>query len=640
MEPISRKAKGMDTEEKPPVSVTSGLQMQHRVDRMCALLDRLYVQGLSMKLPVMNISSSTAVATLYHELTRNTFSWQAFGTRGTHQPQIESIVSLLIGQKFLSGTPRDVLVELGAGKALLGRIATQAANATRNGPGGTLITVELREDCATKSTYDDASTAVGTIHTPTVEKDVQHVANDTMNTTLHHTSAEPTTRMHVGVTGGGSIRQKRITADVRHVDLVAEAWAAVSEVELPIGVADAATHAGIADVSRRGKDDVTDCTAGNVGDGGDGTCISARGGTDGYEEAAKVSPNIVVLAKHFCGNATDVALQQIGLPNDTGVASAVVCPCCHSKISWDNYVGRPYLGSHGVDGKDFRLLLNMIELGRSASSSQDIMHSKWKHLKALGIVRIRKYSTLARALLEEGRRQYMLTRGWDVDMVYYVVPTVTPDNIALLVRRPRSTTPSPRDAVDTTCCQPIELIPGSMLPTHGVLLHLNTDSNDTLDTAHRVIAYVLEMASHRPGSASDDVASTSAAHGIQSAWLTYCDARTPQRPHAQSSRGCVVVAGDVSKILRWLAVDRSIQQLLASVLPYEHYTTAGSAGLLESPKWDTLWSTQCCDKQVPVHVVPRTPRPVCLMDVCGIRYVLHYSVWEIFYCTCWIPHDK
>lgn len=53
-----------------------------------------------------------------------------------------------------------------------------------------------------------------------------------------------------------------------------------------------------------------------------------------------------------------------------GVAAAVVCPCCHSKVDWNRYVGRLYLESHGVNAHDFRLMLNMMELGRNASSSE------------------------------------------------------------------------------------------------------------------------------------------------------------------------------------------------------------------------------------------------------------------------------
>lgn len=146
------------------------------------------------------------------------------------------------------------------------------------------------------------------------------------------------------------------------------------------------------------------------------------------------------------------------------------------------------------------------------------------------------------------------SHGWDAEMVYYAVSTVTPDNIALLLRHPQSHPNFPRAQDATTppspCAhviqednredhlpfpsgtrrvgQSLKLIPGSVLPVCGVLLHLNVDSNDTLDTAHRVIAYVLEAAATGVRSSPSGVGVTSSttvsqAHGIQSAWLAYCD---------------------------------------------------------------------------------------------------------------------
>ena len=49
---------------------------------------------------------------------------------------------------------------------------------------------------------------------------------------------------------------------------------------------------------------------------------------------------------------------------------------------------------------------------------------------------------LARRLLEEGRCEFLRERGFEVTLVRYVDASVTPDNLAIIARRPARQVPS------------------------------------------------------------------------------------------------------------------------------------------------------------------------------------------------------
>ncbi|KAJ8603066.1 hypothetical protein CTAYLR_006661 [Chrysophaeum taylorii] len=54
--------------------------------------------------------------------------------------------------------------------------------------------------------------------------------------------------------------------------------------------------------------------------------------------------SIVGLAKHLCGNATDLALK--ALVANPGVAAIAIATCCHHRCDWGDYVGRDHFPKH------------------------------------------------------------------------------------------------------------------------------------------------------------------------------------------------------------------------------------------------------------------------------------------------------
>jgi tRNA:m4X modification enzyme len=66
---------------------------------------------------------------------------------------------------------------------------------------------------------------------------------------------------------------------------------------------------------------------------------------------------VVVIAKHLCGVASDLAINSVRDPalakRDTGM---VVATCCHHRCEWDDYAGRAWLQERGFTAADFALM--------------------------------------------------------------------------------------------------------------------------------------------------------------------------------------------------------------------------------------------------------------------------------------------
>lgn len=156
------------------------------------------------------------------------------------------------------------------------------------------------------------------------------------------------------------MRYKRITADVRDVDIVAEAIAVLHET--PMGGDSAPKRHNDAPKSshdatpartgtaieiplqhnRGGTESHADIGVVRGGANSNGGAVHGnRNGTHSHVCDAQSVPNIVVLAKHFCGNATDFALQKIvGSNANTVDAEAIgaymqahVLPLSHAPIA-------------------------------------------------------------------------------------------------------------------------------------------------------------------------------------------------------------------------------------------------------------------------------------------------------------------
>ena len=69
--------------------------------------------------------------------------------------------------------------------------------------------------------------------------------------------------------------------------------------------------------------------------------------------------HVVVIAKHLCGVATDLALRSMeALPSDATAprAGLSIATCCHHACVWEDYVGREWLAAQGFTAAEFNVL--------------------------------------------------------------------------------------------------------------------------------------------------------------------------------------------------------------------------------------------------------------------------------------------
>eukprot|EP01064_Diplonema_japonicum_P037220 TRINITY_DN8665_c0_g1_i1.p1 TRINITY_DN8665_c0_g1~~TRINITY_DN8665_c0_g1_i1.p1 ORF type:complete len:695 (+),score=107.90 TRINITY_DN8665_c0_g1_i1:664-2748(+) len=187
----------------------------------------------------------------------------------------------------------------------------------------------------------------------------------------------------------------------------------------------------------------------------------------------------VIVAKHFCGDATDLALRSLKNP-DASIKAALVAPCCHPKTAFEKYSGKDYLSDQGFDSNDFEALLVLMEISRERTQHKHQSYGKKVfNLDKVPYEELYRIGRLARRIVEEGRVQYLKQSWRRVRVVEYVPHTVTPDNLFLL-------------AENTENCTPMLMISGA--PTQysgsGVILHLT--SRALSDLPMRTVEYLLE----------------------------------------------------------------------------------------------------------------------------------------------------
>jgi len=154
----------------------------------------------------------------------------------------------------------------------------------------------------------------------------------------------------------------------------------------------------------------------------------------------------VVVAKHLCGHATDMALSRCissslkHAEGAKGLTVEIICiaPCCHQKMRWHNYSNQKFLESLGLGGKKmFTSLVNLIQLSRHQNLKK-FEYRKWKGLKDFDFDTIKGLGRCSRRILEEGRLRLLREQGFHAELVSYADESITPDNLVIIAERVQS----------------------------------------------------------------------------------------------------------------------------------------------------------------------------------------------------------
>ena len=148
--------------------------------------------------------------------------------------------------------------------------------------------------------------------------------------------------------------------------------------------------------------------------------------------AEQVAPGrrAVVVAKHLCGAATDYALRSAVASRAAGAppVAVVLSTCCHHRCTYQAYPNRAFLARLGLSGRtDFGMLC------RAASWYIDGRHTVDDSTAGARA----RVGASAKALLDEGRAEYLRAHGFDdATLCRFVDAAVSPENMLLVASCP------------------------------------------------------------------------------------------------------------------------------------------------------------------------------------------------------------
>ncbi|KAG5666436.1 hypothetical protein PVAND_014464 [Polypedilum vanderplanki] len=143
--------------------------------------------------------------------------------------------------------------------------------------------------------------------------------------------------------------------------------------------------------------------------------------------------SIVGVSKHLCGRATDFALRCILNGNNGPIISKgfLICVCCHHQTTFDSFLGREWLISHGIDRKTFNVIIRMVSWcvcgdgrRREDRKNEILNNEKMKEREVVG--------WRCKRLLDYARVKVMSDAGYDTGLSYYVDKSHTLENICIV----------------------------------------------------------------------------------------------------------------------------------------------------------------------------------------------------------------
>ena len=496
-----------------------------------------------------------------------TTTWYSAGKRHLHQPQLESLAELIaplmtsktaIKQTTFTdadadarggaGRGRRAVLELGAGRALLGRIVSKLT-------GAPLIAVDRRVAKDARDFHDDWDEADsvnaktdGDVNTPQTDEDSSRVVVSTSGP-----SRAPET--HAGIHGP----DRRLVADLTRC-----------------GYADLAKSAGLRDF--------------------------------GAAEATIVAKHLCAGATDA---GVRLAIEGSVCSNDK-VVGVALAPCCHPQIAYGEYSGREWLERRwagcsgtgaGLGPEGFGSLLALLALAkeRVGTSEETLMRYHGKALGDLtaaggGLRRLRRLGRAARRVIEQGRAEALRAGGFaDARVCRYVDASVSPDNLVIVAGGGNTTA----DGDEEEPAGPKEEEPAGstagFLPSRGVVVKVNAaGAGPHGSLAHRLAEYILEQrgCSLRrdggDGTSEFDFVFTATNDGAETR-STADDDETPVvggkrrrdgddvRARPGDATPAVVIVGDPAKILGAFALTSNgapafFAQSLGHICPFDRRT--------------------------------------------------------------------
>lgn len=158
----------------------------------------------------------------------------------------------------------------------------------------------------------------------------------------------------------------------------------------------------------------------------------------------------VIMAKHLCGVATDLALRSLETLHDSPSSRGVaIATCCHHACCVDDYVGMKWLLDLGFTRCEFKTLcswsgwsnvdrIKECRLPKASNSSEYCDHEiavpsilRPKNITPEDMAAIGK---MAKRTIDHGRIMYLRSLGFDAMQQRYCDPSYSPECTLLIAR--------------------------------------------------------------------------------------------------------------------------------------------------------------------------------------------------------------
>lgn len=170
--------------------------------------------------------------------------------------------------------------------------------------------------------------------------------------------------------------------------------------------------------------------------------------------------DVVVISKHLCGGATDLALRSSSDAQRISgrIRAIVIALCCHHRLMWNEYVGKEFFHRIHLTPKDFSLIRTLTswctsenrhrppEDGKRSTidgislqnlSSTSINRSNYSKQRLFSIEEQEEIGLKCKRILDWGRIEYLKSNRFDAHLKVYASKSITLENI-VLVATPQS----------------------------------------------------------------------------------------------------------------------------------------------------------------------------------------------------------
>ncbi|KAL1919711.1 uncharacterized protein VTP21DRAFT_1642 [Calcarisporiella thermophila] len=197
---------------------------------------------------------------------------------------------------------------------------------------------------------------------------------------------------------------------------------------------------------------------------------------------------VIAFSKHLCGAATDLTLKCLanyierlrseGIQDGSAVAGVVIALCCHQLCRWHLFPNHEYLREAEIDEENFARITRMSSWGicgqrptvdehteketdkkeeeeeeekltkremaggvdegngkdvdHVGSIDEDSQGNNEKHFSGLPFEEREQLGLSCKRILDVGRLQFLQTLGFNVELVRYVDPSISLENVAIM----------------------------------------------------------------------------------------------------------------------------------------------------------------------------------------------------------------